>query len=110
MPELFPEPIICLPQADIPLSGLKAYISQSDKHQILFMKFDEDVEFPEHSHDDQWGVVLEGKIDLIINGIKQTYGKGDRVFIPKDAKHSAKIYAGYADISFFNEKQRYKKK
>lgn len=107
MPEVFPEPIRSLPQADIPLSGLNAYISQSDDHQILFMKFDEDVEAPEHSHDDQWGVVLEGKIDLVIEGVKQTYTKGDRVFIPKGAKHSAKIYAGYADISFFNEKDRY---
>jgi mannose-6-phosphate isomerase-like protein (cupin superfamily) len=110
MPELFPEPIRCLPQADIPLSGLKAYISQSDSHQILFMESDKDIEVPEHSHDDQWGVVLEGKIDLVIDGIKQTYGKGDRVFIPKGVKHSAKIYAGYADISFFNQKERYKKK
>jgi quercetin dioxygenase-like cupin family protein len=110
MPDIFPEPIRRLPQADIPLDGLTAYISQSDSHQILFMKFDEDVEVPEHCHDDQWGVVLEGKIDLVIDGIKHTYGKGDRVFIPKGAKHSAKIYAGYADISFFNEKERYKRK
>ena len=110
MQDIFPEPIKCLPQADIPLSGLKAYVSQSDSHQILFLESDVDVEVPEHSHEDQWGVVLEGKIDLVINGIKQTYRKGDRVFIPKGTKHSAKIYAGYADISFFNEKERYKKK
>ncbi len=110
MPEVFPEPIRSLPQADIPLSGLKAYLSQSDNHQILFMKFDEDVEVPEHSHESQWGVVLEGKIDLVIEGVKRTYIKGDRVFIPKGAKHSAKIYAGYADISFFNERDRYKRK
>ncbi len=110
MPEVFPEPIRCLPQADIPLSGSKAYLSQSENHQIVFWEFDEDVEVPEHSHEDQWGVVLEGKIDLVIEGVKRTYRKGDRVFIPKGAKHSAKIYAGYADISFFNEKDRYKRK
>lgn len=110
MSEVFPEPIRCLPQAEIPLSGLSAYVSQSDNHQILFMNFDEDVEIPEHSHEDQWGVILEGKIDLVIEGVKQTHTKGDRVFIPKGAKHSAKIYAGYADISFFNEKDRYKSK
>jgi len=33
----------------------------------------------------------------------------DNLFIPKGAKHSAKIYAGYADISFFNERDRYKR-
>ena len=110
MSKVFPEPIRRFPQADIPLSGIKAYISQSDDHQILFMEFDEDVEVPEHSHESQWGVVLEGKIDLVIEGVERTYTKGDRVFIPKGAKHSARIYAGYADISFFNEKDRYKRK
>jgi quercetin dioxygenase-like cupin family protein len=74
------------------------------------MQFSEDVELPEHSHDSQWGVVLEGKIDFTIDGVKRTYIKGDRMFIPKGAKHSAKIYAGYADISFFNQKDRYKMK
>ena len=107
MSEIFPEPIRNLPQADIPLSGIKAYLSQAENHQILFMQFSEDIEVPEHSHEAQWGVVLEGKIDLTIDGVKRTYSKGDRVFIPKDAKHSAKIYAGYADISFFNQKARY---
>ncbi|MFC1792399.1 cupin domain-containing protein [Planctomycetota bacterium] len=110
MSKVFPEPIRRLPQADIPLSGVKAYLSQSDDHQILFMEFDEDVEVPEHSHESQWGVVLEGKIDLVIEGVERIYTKGDRVFIPKGAKHSARIYAGYADISFFNEKDRYRRK
>lgn len=110
MSNVFPEPIRSLPQADIPLSGVVAYLSQSDDHQIIFMEFDEDVEIPEHSHEDQWGIVLEGKIDFVIEGVERTYTKGDSVFIPKGAKHSARIYAGYADISFFNQKDRYKTK
>ena len=110
MAEIFPEPIRSLPEADIPLSGLKAYLSQSDDHQILFMEFEEDVEIPEHSHESQWGVVLEGRVDLTIEGVERIYKKGDRIFIPKGAVHSGKIYAGYADISFFNERDRYKQK
>jgi len=110
MGEVFPKPIRNLLEADIPLEGLKAYLSQSDDHQVLFMQFEKDVEIPEHSHESQWGVVLEGRIDLVIEGTAKTYTKGERVFIPKGAKHSAKIYAGYADISFFNQKDRYKAK
>jgi len=110
MGEVFPKPIRNLPEADIPLEGLKAFLSQSDDHQILFMQFEKDVEIPEHSHESQWGVVLEGRIDLVIEGTKRTYTKGERVFIPNGAKHSARIYAGYADISFFNQKDRYKTK
>ena len=110
MSEIFPEPIRNLPQADIPLSGIKAYLSQAENHQILFMEFSEEAQVPEHSHEAQWSVVLAGKVDLTIDSVERTYSKGDSVFIPKGAKHSAKVYAGYADISFFNEKGRYKAK
>ena len=91
MSEMFPEPIRSLPEAEIPSSGIKAYLSQADNHQILFMEFDEDVEVPEHSHEAQWGVVLAGKIDLTIDGFERTYTKGDSVFIPAGVKHSAKV-------------------
>lgn len=110
MKTIFPEPILNLPQADVPINGMNAYLSQSNNHQILFMEFDENVDLPEHTHESQFGIVLEGKIELIIDGIKNTYQKGDRYFIPNGIKHSGKIYAGYADITFFNEKDRYNTK
>lgn len=99
---------MAMPEADIPLNGIKAYLSQAEDHQIIFMQFSEDVELPEHSHESQWGIVLEGKIELVIDGVKNVYTKGDRYFIPKGIKHSGKIFAGYADMTFFNQKDRYK--
>ena len=110
MSEIFPEPIRNLPLANIPLDGLKAYLSQADSHQILFMEFSEDAQVPEHSHEAQWGIVVAGKIDLTIDGVERTYSKGDSIFIPKGVKHSGKIYAGYADVSFFEQKDRYNTK
>ncbi len=73
------------------------------------MEFEKDVILPEHSHESQYGIVLEGKIELTINKNTKTYSKGDRYFIPKGTLHSGKIYAGYADMTFFNERDRYKK-
>jgi len=107
MTNIFPEPILNLPEANIPIIGVKAYLSQAENHQIIFMEFSEDVDLPEHEHEDQWGIVLEGKIDLVINGVKNSYGKGDRYFIPKGVKHSGRIYAGYADMTYFGQKDRY---
>ena len=107
MSETFPKPIRDLPEADIPLNGVKAYLSQSDTHQIIFMEFEKDVYLPEHSHAAQIGIVLEGRIDLTIGGKTRTYKKGDHYFIQEGALHSGKIYAGYADITFFNEPDRY---
>ncbi|NHJ39387.1 MAG: cupin domain-containing protein [Asgard group archaeon] len=110
MSEIFPEPISKLPKADIPIEGLTAYLVQGESFQILFMRFENDAILPEHSHESQWGIVLEGKIELTIEGKIHIYKKGDRYFIPKGVKHSGKIYAGYADMTYFNEKDRYKQK
>ena len=68
MSEVFPEPIRNLPEADIPIEGINAYLSQSETHQIIFMEFEKDVDLSEHSHAAQIGIVLEGQIDLTIDG------------------------------------------
>ena len=107
MSKPFPELILNLPQADIPLQGLTAYLSQAENHQILFMHFAEDVELGEHSHEAQWGIVLEGSISMTIDGKTRTYSQGERYFVPAGVKHSAKVHAGYADMTFFNEPRRY---
>ena len=107
MDRVFPEAITKLPEADIPLKGMKAYLSQADTHQILFMNFDQDVILPEHSHAAQMGVVLAGTIELTVDGKTSVYAKGDRYYIPAGVRHSGKIYAGYADITFFDEPDRY---
>ena len=108
--QIFPDPIRNLPEVDIPLEGIKAYLSRSDTHQIIFMEFEKDFDLPEHSHTVQIGIVLEGKINLTIDGKRQTYSKGNRYYIPEGISHSGKIYTGYADITFFNEPDRYSKK
>jgi len=110
MRDVFPEPITSLPEADIPFSSVRAYLSQAETHQIIFMEFSEDAEVPEHFHESQWGIVLEGQIELTIDGVKRLYSKGDRYFILKGVKHSARVFAGYTDITFFNQADRYKVK
>ncbi len=99
-----------LPKPDIPHDELTAYLSQSDSHQILFMEFEKDVDLPEHSHADQFGIVLEGMIELVIDGKKHRFTKGDRYHIPEGVRHSGKIFAGYADLTFVNEPHRYSSK
>jgi len=106
----FPKIISDLPKADIPIEGLSAFLFQGTNQQIIFMEFDEDITVPEHSHEAQWGVVLDGEIELTIKGEISILHQGDSYFIPANAKHSAKIKAGYKDITLFNQKDRYKKK
>ena len=107
MKEIFPDAITQLPEADIPLEGITAYLSQAATHQILFMQFEKDAVLPEHTHAAQMGIVLEGRIELTIDGKEHLFSKGDRYVIPAGVPHSGKIYAGYADVTFFDEQDRY---
>ena len=110
MTNIFPEAIRILPQADIPILGLTAYLSQGEDHQIVFMYFSKDAEVLPHAHDAQWGLVLEGQIALTVEGKETVYSKGDRFYILKGRTHSAKISAGYTSMEFFADKDRYKVK
>lgn len=106
--EFFPDIITNLPESDIPIDGLKSYHFQGENQQIIFMSFEKDAEVPEHSHEAQWGVVLDGKIEITIGGETSILRKGDTYFIPKGVKHSAHVKKGYKDITLFNQKDRYK--
>jgi len=106
----FPDIISALPQIDVPIEGLESHLIQGPHQQVVFMAFEGDVDVPEHSHEEQWGVVLEGKIDLAIGGEKHTLTKGDSYLIPRGTVHSARIYAGYKDLTVFNQGDRYKVK
>ncbi len=110
MADVFPESVRKLPQADIPLPGLRAWLLQGENHQVLFMQFDEGAEIPTHTHESQWSTVLQGRIDLVAQGVASTYGQGDNYVIPRGVPHSATIHAGYADITVFDEKSRYRTK
>jgi quercetin dioxygenase-like cupin family protein len=108
--EFFPEMITNLPEADIPIQGLHSYLFQGEEQQFVFMSFENDVEVPEHSHEAQWGVVLDGEIELTIDSKKCILTNGDTYFVPKDVKHSARIRKGYKDLTLFNQKDRYRAK
>jgi len=110
MTNIFPDPVLDLPEADLPIEGAQAWLSQGEGHQILFMRFAKDAVLAEHAHAGQWGVVLEGRIELTIGGATQGFIKGDRYYIPPDVMHSARIFAGYADITFFDQADRYQVK
>ncbi|MBI2966803.1 MAG: cupin domain-containing protein [Bacteroidetes bacterium] len=106
--KIFPNIISQHPTADIPIDGVTSHLVQAGQQQFVFMQFDKDCEIPEHSHEAQWGVVLDGTMELTIAGQKRILTKGDSYFIDKNVRHSAKIKAGYTDLTLFNQADRYK--
>jgi quercetin dioxygenase-like cupin family protein len=102
----FPEMITRHPEVDIPKDGVSSRLIQAGQQQFIFMEFDRDLEVPVHSHNTQWGVVLEGQIELTIDGQTRIFTKGDSYFV--DRMHSAKIKKGYKDLTLFDQADRYK--
>ncbi len=107
-PSQFAAFIRALPEADLPFAGLHGWLLQSASGQVLFMEADVDVIVPEHSHGDQWGVVIDGKIDLTIGGQAHTFTNGDSYFIPNGTPHRAHIHSGFRAIDVFADPNRYR--
>jgi len=77
---------------------------------VVCARFHDDCDMPPHSHCAHWEGAMAGKVDLHINGVTNTYKKGDRFFVPEGVEHSAYVHAGFTTIMFFDDKDRYKKK
>ena len=103
----FPAFVRSLPEADLPFDGLRGWLLQSESGQVLFNESDIDVIVPEHSHGNQWGVVINGQIDLTIGKQTQRYTRGDTYFIPAGTLHRAHIYPGFKAIDYFADPTRY---
>jgi quercetin dioxygenase-like cupin family protein len=107
----FPKVIRDLPEADLPFKGVKAWILQSEKHQLIFFEMQPDAKVPEHSHSyPQWGMVVQGKMNLTIDGKTRLIEKGDDYLIQAGAKHSATFLVKTRVMDLFSEKTRYKAK
>ena len=104
----FPEFITSLPKADVPFAGVRGWISQSPTGQVVFFDIDPIGEIPPHSHGEQWGVVVEGEMELTIGGEKHSLGPGDSYHIPAGTVHSAKLLSHLRVIDVFADPDRYK--
>jgi quercetin dioxygenase-like cupin family protein len=107
----YPEVITRLPEADMQFEGVRAWILQADTSQLVFFEFEANAKVPEHSHTyPQWGMVIDGKMELTIRGKPRIHQKGDQYLIPAGAKHLASFPCKTKVMDFFSEKNRYKPK
>lgn len=106
----YPKMILDLPEADIPFEGVRGWLHQGERQQIVFMSIEPIGEVSEHSHGEQFGVVLEGEMTLTIGGESKRYKKGDTYFIPDGVPHSAVFHSAVKVIDMFNEIARYRAK
>jgi quercetin dioxygenase-like cupin family protein len=103
----YPEMISTLPEIDIPVEGVKGWLIQSENRQVVLFEIEPIGKIPDHSHGDQWGVMLDGKMKLSIAGQTKVYENGDIYFIPAGTVHSAEFLTKVRVIDFFADKDRY---
>jgi len=105
----YPDIIEHLPEAELPFdaSVVKTSSLVGEHGQLVFFEILKEVEIPPHSHKAQWGTVLEGQLDLTINGETRTYGPGESYFIPAGVVHGARLPRGSKVMDFFEEADRY---
>ena len=103
--------ITVFPEAEIQFEGIKAWILQGEAHQLVFFQMEANAKVPEHSHDyAQWGMVLEGEMELTIDGNTRNCRKGDEYLIAAGAKHKARFLAKSRVMDLFSERTRYRTK
>lgn len=105
----YPKMITNLPQIDAPLPGVRGWLSQAIDHQVVFFDIEAVGEVPPHSHGEQWGVVVEGEMELTIGDAPpRRCGPGDTYHIPAGVVHGARFLSHFRAIDVFADRDRYR--
>ena len=110
MTQDYPDMIQALPEIDVPLEGVRGRLLQAGDKQVVFFDIDPIGEVPIHTHGDQWGVMIEGEMDLTIGGETRTYKAGDSYYIPAGVEHGATFRTHVRAIDVFADRDRYRPK
>lgn len=104
-----PDFIRAFPALDLPFPAdqVSTNAIRSDAGLVVFFSFHKDMEVPAHAHRGQWGMVIEGMLELTIEGEARRYGPGESYAIPSGARHSARAKAGSRVVDVFEEPDRY---
>lgn len=89
------------PSAQMDIEGLSGRILKGDHGWIIFMAAAQDVHVPAHRHGAQWGITLDGRMELIIGDQARVFEHGETHFIPAGVEHAAVLYGGWRGLYLF---------
>lgn len=105
-----PDFIRDLPEIETGTDGVRGWIVQGEGRQVVFFELRAGTAVPPHSHAAQWGMVIEGVMDLTIGGETRTLRKGDSYVVPEGVVHAASFPTTVYAVDFFASGDRYKAK
>ncbi|MFH0883008.1 MAG: cupin domain-containing protein [bacterium] len=106
----WPEFIHSLPEADLPMEGLRGWLLNGHDAQLLFLEALAEVNVSAHSHGAQWGMVVEGSMEFTMDGQTKTIRQGDSYSVPAGREHGALLHKGFRAIDVFADRDRYRVK
>ena len=84
------------------LPGLTVRFVHTDNMTLAYWHFDEGTELPEHDHPHEQVVnIIEGKLELTVDGVPRVITPGDVVILPGGVKHSGKALTEARVIDVF---------
>ena len=95
------------PEINVPVPGIRGWKAGGTEGLVVFFEISPGSVLPEHSHCYQWGIVIDGEIELTIDGEARVYRKGDSYTIPEGVSHSGQIEKGCLAMDFFSDPNRY---
>jgi hypothetical protein len=102
----FGPPITKLPKTN--LLGLDVYVHDNGTSQVLFLELPagrNEVVLPTHTHGIEWGIVVEGEIEMTIDGRVERHLAGSQHLIAPSVPHSFRFRPGTSSIDFFAERR-----
>ncbi len=106
----YPELIRNLPEIEVPITGVRGWLLQGGKQQVVFFDIEPSGSVPPHSHCAQWGIMVAGEMSLTIGEGTKIYKKGDSYYIPEGVVHSATFLSRVNVIDVFDSPDRYQVK
>lgn len=81
---------------------LEGYVLNGEKCQVVFWEVKHAFFVEEHSHPHaEWGIVVSGSCELIIDGEAKTYLAGQEFYVTPGAPHASRMSDNYRSVDFF---------
>lgn len=101
MDNIIPAFVEFFPKVKLDIEGLDGWTLKCQQARVAILKAHQNVLVPRHHHNAQWGIVLDGEMELTIGDETTTYRPGDCHFIPAGVEHEATLYAGWTGLYIF---------
>ena len=100
---MFPGIIKKVPLRDYGIPGLEVSADHTSTGTVYFVSATREVEFPTHSHAEQWTVVIGGECRLTMNGATKVFRAGETYRIPAGVPHQITLGAGYSEVDYVDD-------